>query len=146
MQKSDASQDALKMILKDFESALSSYPSHEQQISIEFQVIFEKALDHNRLPESIKDEFDLLNQLEGRYLLTNVIKEVTSLEGKGPCRHAKSDIEMTKKQIVLNKPIAVFTKEKEGSEYYRQGIRWTQRNYVGNKQTDIIHMVLAFQF
>ena len=50
--------------------------------------MFEEGLDRSRLPETLREAFDQLDQLEGAYRVTNVIADLEdSSPGKGPpCR------------------------------------------------------------
>ena len=87
-------------------------------------------------------DFGQVDKLEGRYLVSSVVQEITySKEHGAPCSHKKYDNERKKEQLDRLKPILVITKVDVGSAMYRQGYRWTQYINSNGWQKSPIHMV-----
>ena len=47
-------------------------------------MVFEEGLDISGLPETLKKDFEKLNQLEGKFRLTRVLMEAVDLEELSP--------------------------------------------------------------
>ena len=87
-------------------------------------------------------DFGQVDKLEGRYLVSSVVQEITySKEHGAPCPHKKYDNERKKEQLDRLKPILVITEVEVGSDMYRQGYRWTQYINSNSWQKAPIHMV-----
>ena len=81
------------------------------------KVVLEEGLDTSGLPETLKEDFNELDRLEGQYRVTSCLVEIFNLEDlsprKGPpCGFCNTE-EKTKKRtkIVENlKPMTTFSK------------------------------------
>ena len=81
------------------------------------QVVLEERLDMSRLPETLKEDFDQLDQLEGQYRVTSILMEVIDLEDlsarKGPpCSfcNVKEEAEKMKMIVEHYKPMTTLSK------------------------------------
>ena len=81
------------------------------------QVVLEEGLNISNLPETLKEDFDQLDRLEGRYRVTGFLVEDVDSENlsprKGPpCSFctAKEETEKRMKTTENYKPVARFTK------------------------------------
>ena len=55
-----------------------------ENISIFFQVVFEEGLDMGGLPETLKEDFEKVDRLEGQYRVTSFLFEDVNLEEESP--------------------------------------------------------------
>ena len=55
-----------------------------ENISIFFQVVFEEGLDMGGLPETLKEDFEKVDRLEGQYRVTSFLFEDVNLEDESP--------------------------------------------------------------
>ena len=81
------------------------------------QVVIEERLDISSLPETLKEDFEQLDRLEGQYRMTSYHTEVFDLEDLGPRKgppcsfcNAKERTEEGMKTMVDNKPLTTFYK------------------------------------
>ena len=106
-------------------------------------MVFEEGLDKSGLPETLKEDFEKLDQLEGQYKVTSIRLEVVDM--KGPlCSfcYVKDEAEEMKKMVEQYKPMTTLSKVilsdvvaffyqlllkvEVGSAMYKEGIRWTE--------------------
>ena len=80
-------------------------------------MVLEEGLDISSLPETLKEDFEKLNQLEGRYRVIGILMEAVDLEEtsprKGlPCGFCNVKVEAEKMKPVVDhyKPITMVTK------------------------------------
>ena len=80
-------------------------------------MVLEERLDMSRLPETLKEDFDQLDQLEGQYRVTSILMEVIDLEDlsprKGPpCSfcNVKEEAEKMKMIVEHYKPMTTLSK------------------------------------
>ena len=113
-------------------------------------MVFEKALDFSSLPNTLRNDLELVSKLEGRYRVTKIIQEV-ELGNMGyrqdePCYHWKRlkksmDPDVMQTLVDRAKPVVVVARVDDKSKMYREGIRWTIQNEAfGNKEA-VTHMV-----
>ena len=110
-------------------------------------MVLEEGLDIGSLPETLKEDFKQLEQLEGQFRLTRVLVEPVDFESsprKGPicdfCNVKVQAEEMkemveefkptkTLSKVILSDIVAFFypslLKVEVGSAMYKKGIRWT---------------------
>ena len=55
-----------------------------ENISIFFQVVFEEGLDMGGLPETLKEDFEKVDRLEGQYRVTSFLFTDVNLEDESP--------------------------------------------------------------
>ena len=55
-----------------------------ENISIFFQVVFEEGLDMGGLPETLKEDFEKVDRLEGQYRVTSFLFKDVNLEDESP--------------------------------------------------------------
>ena len=73
-------------------------------------VVLEEGLDISILQETLKKDFDQMDQLEGQYRVTNILKEVVDRKGP-PCPFCDVKEELRLKQYVeRHKPIITLSK------------------------------------
>ena len=90
-------------------------------------------------------DFGQIDELEGRYLLSSIVQEMTYSKDQGaPCPHKKFDRETKKKQVDRMKPIVVINKVDKGSVMYRQGVRWTSYIDSNGWKKAVSHLVRFF--
>ena len=90
-------------------------------------------------------DFGQIDELEGRYLLSSIVQEMTYSKDQGaPCPHKKFDRETKKKQVDRMKPIVVINKVDKGSVMYRRGIRWTSYIDSNGWKKAVSHLVRFF--
>ena len=109
-------------------------------------MVLEEGLDIGSLPETLKEDFKQLEQLEGQFRLTRVLVEPVDFESsprKGPicdfCNVKVQAEEMkemveefkptkTLSKVILSDIVAVTSllKVEMGSAMYKTGIRWTE--------------------
>ena len=68
-------------------------------------MVLEEGLDISSLPDTLKEDFDQLDRLEGQYRVTNMITDLEDLSpGKGPpcgfCTHKEEAARKWKKKLV----------------------------------------------
>ena len=81
-------------------------------------MVLEEGLDISSLPRTLKEEFDQLYRLEGRFRVTNLLVEVVDLEDLDPrevppcsaCKDVKEDAEKMKTVAEKYKPTITFSK------------------------------------
>ena len=80
-------------------------------------MVLEEGLDMSRLPETLKEDFDQLDRLEGQYRVTSILMEVIDLEDlsprKGPpCSfcNVKEEAEKMKMIVEHYKPMTTLSK------------------------------------
>ena len=113
-------------------------------------MVFEKALDFSSLPNTLRNDLELVSKLEGRYRVTKIIQEVelgnTGYQQDEPCYHWKRlkksmDPDVMQTLVDRAKPVVVVARVDDKSKMYREGIRWTIQNEAfGNKEA-VTHMV-----
>ena len=74
------------------------------------QVVLEEGLDMSSLPETLKEDFDQLVRLEGRYRVTSFLTE--DLEDLSPCRmcNVKELVKLWAQLVEDHKPTMTFSK------------------------------------
>ena len=73
-------------------------------------MVFEEGLDKSGLPETLKEDFNQLDQLEGQYRVTTILKEVVDRKGP-PCPFCDVQEELRLKQYVeQHRPIITLSK------------------------------------
>ena len=80
-------------------------------------MVIEERLDISSLPETLKEDFEQLDRLEGQYRMTSYHTEVFDLEDLGPRKgppcsfcNAKERTEEGMKIMEDNKPLTTFYK------------------------------------
>ena len=116
------------------------------------------------LPETLKEDFDQLARLEGRYWVTSFFtEELEDLEDLRPCdkcdvekqvKHGAKTIEKIKPMITFSKVILLTVlnvcdqemtyKVEVGSALYRKGVRWTEFMDSEIGKHDLNYMVLDY--
>ena len=77
-------------------------------------MVLEEGLDISSLPDTLKEDFDQLDRLEGQYRGTDMITDLEDLSpGKGPpcgfC-NLKEEAERKRKLVDTNKPKTTMSK------------------------------------
>ena len=108
-------------------------------------MVLEEGLDIGSLPETLKEDFKQLEQLEGQFRLTRVLVEPVDFESsprEGPIcdfcnvkvqaeemKEMVEEFKLTKtsSKVILSDIVAVtlLLKVEVGSAMYKKGIRWT---------------------
>ena len=111
-------------------------------------MVLEEGLDTSELPETLKEDFDQLNRLEGQYRVTSILMEAIDLEDKSPRKgpqcgfcNVKEEAEKMKPVVKHYKPMTTLSKVEVGSAMYKKGIRWTECMETFGR-TDLTYMVL----
>ena len=96
-------------------------------------MVLEERLDISSLPETLKEDFDELDRLEGQYRVTSCLMEVGDLEDLSPGKEPPCGFcnvnHMSKYWTELvedHKAIITFSKVEVGSALYKNGVRWTE--------------------
>ena len=100
------------------------------------------------LPETLKEDFNQLDRLQGQFRVTSFLIEVVDVfdlsSRKGPpcgfC-NVKEEMEMLKTLVEQQKPMITFSKVEVGSALYKEGIRWTETGQADTSMTS--YMVLG---
>ena len=68
------------------------------------QVVLDEGLDISSLPDTLKEDFDQLDRLEGQYRVTNILTDMEDLSpGKGrPCSFCTAKEETEKKMYIVD--------------------------------------------
>ena len=88
----------------------------------------QEKLDLTVLPENLRDELDLIDQLEGRYRITSYLQDAVAdmnnlaPRKSPPCHQTRHDLA---EKLEREKPVMVVKKVNPGSKMYKMGIRWT---------------------
>ena len=96
-------------------------------------MVLEEGLDTSGLPETLKEDFNELDRLEGQYRVTSCLMEVGDLEDLSPGKEPPCGFcnvnHMSKYWTELvedHKAIITFSKVEVGSALYKKGVRWTE--------------------
>ena len=112
--------------------------SSAKLISDLFQVVFEEALDVSGLPRTLREEFELIEKLEGRYHVTSYVQTVEhkdpSTNQDPPCQHIQViDPDVVRRHMDLSAVELVVAKE---------GMRWAAQLHRLGQIRKVEHMVL----
>ena len=81
---------------------------------IKLQVVLEEGLDMSGLPQTLKEDFEKLDRLEGQFRVTSILTEVVNLEALSSscdCIDVKEVTESMKKSFVEKfKPMTTLSK------------------------------------
>ena len=131
------------------------------------KVVLEEGLDISSLPDTLKEDFNLLDRLEGEYRVTSFLPEAVGLEDLSarigpPCNfcNLKEKSEERKTVVEQFKPTITMSKVKLGSPLYKEGSGWIEtsgravlncmilghKNYIKNAQADNMNLLSMKEF
>ena len=88
-------------------------------------MVFEEGLDISSLPETLKKDFEKLDQLEGKFRLTRVLMEAVDLEELSPRKAPPCSFCDVKKQAdEMNEMVEQFKMVKTLSKVILSAILW----------------------
>ena len=88
-------------------------------------MVFEEGLDISSLPETLKKDFERLDQLEGKFRLTRVLMETVDLEELSPRKAPPCSFCDVKKQAdEMNEMVEQFKMVKTLSKVILSAILW----------------------
>ena len=88
-------------------------------------MVFEEGLDISSLPETLKKDFERLDQLEGKFRLTRVLMETVDLEELSPRKAPPCSFCDVKKQAdEMNEVVEQFKMVKTLSKVILSAILW----------------------